>query len=364
MPPFDSIRTPEELAAEPAFIRWVQQPTPATDDDWQRWMAADANRAVLVQKARALVQLMQFESVSLSPADQQRLEAQLRQKMAATQPLSSELHPTKVRPLWQRTLPRWTAYVAAASVVAILLAGVWFWQHSAGRGGSAQPAWDYTTTYGQTRQIELPDHSIVTLNANSRLRLAPGWASANSPKSIPREVWLDGEAFFDIRKQPTAPSTGTRSAPFTVHSGPLQVTVLGTTFDVNQRRGVTQVVLNTGRIRLEGLPSGNEVMTPGDRVVYRNRGQQSVERTRVNPANYAAWQQGEWVLDNTSLTEIAAMLNDQFGLTVELSDKALAERRLSGRISIESPDIILENLSTILGVSVRRTGKHTILIQP
>ena len=67
------------------------------------------------------------------------------------------------------------AYLAAASVAAILFVGGWFWQQRV-----IVPDWDYTTAYGQTRRIELPDRSIVTLNANSRLRLAKNWNEQTS----------------------------------------------------------------------------------------------------------------------------------------------------------------------------------------
>ncbi len=347
-------RTPEELATDPAFIRWVRTPTPATDAQWQRWMEADASRPVLAQQARQLVGSLQFQLVSLDPADRRRLEAKLQQELKVTAGLATQTpSETPVRPRWRRMAPGWTAYAAAASVAAILLVVGWFWQQR-----PTVPQWDYATAYGQTRRIQLPDQSTVTLNANSRLRLAENWNNQTA-----REVWLDGEAFFDVRRKP-----GTKAAPFTVRSGRVAVAVLGTTFDVTQRRGTTQVVLSTGRVRLDGLPTGTQLMTPGDRIVYRETagapGHRRVVRSRVNPANYAAWQQREWVLDNTSLTEIATMLNDQFGLTVTLADPALGERRLSGRMSIESAEIFLENLSTILGVSARRTGTNQVVIQP
>lgn len=361
MPPPNTYQTPEELAADPEFIRWVQIPTPDTDVFWQRWIETAPHHPVLARQARQLVQLFQFESLPLGLTERQRLETQLRQKLsrdgglAVNDSTPPQLVETKIIPLWGRIAPRW-AYGIAASVAFVFLAGFWFWQQR-----TTPPAWDYMTAYGQTRRIELPDHSIVTLNANSRLRLASGWKAGKDLTT--REVWLDGEAFFDIRKK-----TGAPAARFTVHSGRVDVTVLGTTFDVTQRRGTTQVVLSTGRVRLEGLPTGTQLMTPGDRVIYRETtsmaDQQRVERSRVNPANYMAWQQREWVLDNTSLQEIATMLNDQFGLTVTLDNPGLGDRRLSGRMSIESPTIFLENLATILGVSVHQTATNQVLIQP
>lgn len=352
MPPSTNYRTPEELAADTDFIRWVQNPTPASDEQWQDWLTADTIRPTLVRQARSLVLLMQFPTVSLELTDRHRLEAQFREKLKEGIRADENQPETPIIPLGtSRTNRRSWLVASAASVALLLLAGFWFWQQD-----TATPNWDYSTAYGQTRRIELPDHSVVTLNANSRLRLADSWN-----EQATREVWIEGEAFFEIRKKPVI-----GSATFTVHSGQIAVSVLGTTFNVTQRRNTTQVVLSTGKIRLEGLPTGNQLMTPGDRVVVRleRPARQQVERSRVNPANYAAWQQGEWILENTSLNDISTMLNDQFGLTVTLANPELGERRLSGRMSIESPDVFLDNLSTILGVSARRISANQVRIQP
>ncbi len=86
----------------------------------------------------------------------------------------------KVTPLYRR----W--YAIAASVSAVLLVASWWFLLR-----PAQPEF-YQTAYGETQAIELSDGSLVTLNANSILKVATN--------DDIREVWLTGEAFFEIEE--------------------------------------------------------------------------------------------------------------------------------------------------------------------
>ena len=74
------------------------------------------------------------------------------------------------------------------------------------------------TDPGQTREVTLPDGTIVTLNEASSLKYNARYGKEK------REVWLDGEAFFDVKSN--------AECPFSIHSGILDVNVTGTSFNV------------------------------------------------------------------------------------------------------------------------------------
>src|SRR5690606_18122735 len=97
----------------------------------------------------------------------------------------------------------------------------------------------YTTAFGEVKTILLPDSSEIILNANSTLSYATHWN-----KSKAREVFLSGEAFFKVQEKPVASGY----AKFVVHTGNLDIEVLGTQFNVHHRRNKTQVVLNSGKV--------------------------------------------------------------------------------------------------------------------
>lgn len=116
------------------------------------------------------------------------------------------------------------------------------------------------TAYGKTERITLPDQSVVLLNANSVLSYNDKWTDNKT-----REVWLAGEAYFEVKK-----SDARGNAKFVVHTDQLSVEVLGTEFNVNNRRGKTQVVLNAGKVRLTSDTTLEKeiIMAPGER--WRN----------------------------------------------------------------------------------------------
>ena len=116
----------------------------------------------------------------------------------------------------------------------MLLLGVSLWY-----AWLAQSTSTYVTRYGETQTILLPDSSTVLLNANSRLTLSTDWTDT-------REVWLEGEAFFRVRKikRITSPASA-EHVKFIVRTDRLNVEVLGTEFNVRQRSEKTAVLLKS-----------------------------------------------------------------------------------------------------------------------
>ncbi|MEJ7830748.1 MAG: FecR family protein, partial [Segetibacter sp.] len=98
------------------------------------------------------------------------------------------------------------------------------------------------TDYGNLKSVVLPDSSLVVLNANSTIKFSNKWGKSKS-----REVWLQGEAFFNVRHINKDSSYIEKYEQFIVHTDELIVEVLGTSFDIRQRRGKTEVVLETGK---------------------------------------------------------------------------------------------------------------------
>ncbi|MDL2230656.1 FecR family protein [Alistipes sp. OttesenSCG-928-L06] len=106
------------------------------------------------------------------------------------------------------------------------------------------------------RYIRLPDNSTVLLNKGSEI----AYSAAH------REVYLKGEAFFDVAKG--------LNEPFRVRTDLLTVYVTGTTFNVNARRSEASVELVTGSVNV-ALPEGEQTLRPNDRLVYDGENQRS-----------------------------------------------------------------------------------------
>lgn len=217
------------------------------------------------------------------------------------------------------------------------------------------------TAYGEIKTFTLPDGSEVTLNANSTLRYAADWEENNHRGSAPRQVGLDGEAFFSVVHTPD-------DHKFEVYTSQLNVEVLGTEFNVNNRRGDTEVVLHSGKVKLaihNDSATSEVVMAPGELVAYSGK-DLSITKKIVNPQHYSAWRGQKLVLNNTSLAEIARALEDYYGFDVVIPDDSLKNIRLTAtaKLSLEETEVILTAISEIYGIDVKQEGGRIVFSKP
>jgi ferric-dicitrate binding protein FerR (iron transport regulator) len=191
---------------------------------------------------------------------------------------------------------------------------------------------EYRTSFGETKTITLPDSSTVILNSNSVLRIKSAWKP-----TTPREVWLDGEAFFSVIHKKN-------NQPFTVKPGEdVAIEVLGTTFNV-YHRNQTKIVLNSGRIELS-LPAVQALekvmMKPGELVEYSEK---KFVKRRVDPKVYMAWTEKNLVLNRTSLQELLHMIKDNYGIDVEVKEGLLGQT-ISGSMPVTDSETLLEQIA-------------------
>ncbi|WP_234734948.1 FecR family protein [Tellurirhabdus bombi] len=211
----------------------------------------------------------------------------------------------------------------------------------------------YETNYGQTYTFKLSDGSSVTLNGHSELKV-PRFGFGKST----RNVTLNGEAVFDVKHTQT-------NQRFVVQTPKkLEIEVLGTEFSVTARPQATQVALNRGKVKLHYQATNQQrhqlVMKPGDWVTLSQQGNMKRGRHK-DPQAFAAWRDQRFVFDNTPLREVVAMLNDTYGMKVELSDDELALRTLTGTFRARTADALLEALAELLELRITHPGRSIVL---
>ncbi len=329
----------EDFLLDDAFVQWARTPTPDADAFWENWRHNHPERQWVLEEARGIVRSLGVNPDLLPVSSYRRMQAHLDGVYAALEePRELPLQAVGRRP------SRWLAW-AAAAVVALVLLAVGAWYQAARSAGEAQ----YATGYGQTRTVTLPDGSQVLLNANSRLRTPARWVAG-----APREVWLEGEAFFRVTKKGATPGGGPYGTRFVVHTGQVDVAVLGTRFNVTNRRGQTTVTLNEGKVKLEeGALDRAVVMEPGELVRLGDDGQPLV-RKKVNPGQYSSWTENRYVFDDTPLADIAQRIEDTYGVPVVLATPGLAERTFSATIPTKNLDVLLLALSEAFGMEIEK----------
>ena len=315
----------EDFCEDTDFIHWVISPTEESNRFWTSFQKKYPHKMKEIERASEFIKTLHFQEFEPSHDDLTRLKHRIWEDIQ-----------TPVRQLNPWTRPAFWA--AAAVALLVMAAGIFWW--------TLQPT-TYQTAYGEIRKITLADGSIVTLNASTKLKVAD-----NLNIETVREVWLEGEAYFDIAKL--------RGAKFIVHTPEAQVEVLGTEFNVSTRRKSTKVVLHEGKVKLQASHTQPVVMKPGDMATVSDK-DQHIQLKIVTPKNYDSWKESIVVLDDRPVTEIVQMLEDTYGISVQFENPLLLNKKLTGRLSLKSSDEFVENLATILETEVKKTEKGYLL---
>ncbi|WP_310392058.1 FecR domain-containing protein [Hymenobacter sp.] len=346
----------EDFLVDESFQAFVFESDPAAVAFWRGWIIQHPAKEAEFYEAAAVLQQLVGRS---QPAP----EALKREELAKLWHSMQQPAPPRAQPALRtgrRAIRTRNWAVAAVAALVLTLTGLGLWQ----RPEPAAAFTRYATRSGERRQVVLPDGSRVTLNSNSALRLAAAWAPGQ-----PREVWLTGEAYFNVQHTAPAELKAVAAAPhnvkFTVHARALDVAVLGTQFTVLQVAGKTKVVLNEGQIQLSRRVAGNPaplLMKPGELVEYNEAAPQTplVKRV-VRPEFYSAWTSGHLDFDNTPVAEIITLLEDTYGLRITLANPALRQQKLTGSIPNHDLDVLLNAVGKSLDVTVRREGNRVWL---
>ncbi|MBO3697192.1 FecR family protein [Roseivirga sp. E12] len=158
----------------------------------------------------------------------------------------------------------------------------------------------YETLAGQIETITLPDQSIVTLNANSKLRFDPDEFGEN------RHLLLTGEAFFEV----------TKGINFEVETDQGTVKVLGTSFNVWNRNNLLDVVCYTGKVNVSEQEFSQDLI-PGDGVRIDNGSFKRSWKKQLNDGKPVWITSGVTELENVTLKEALNELSNVFGIDIK-----------------------------------------------
>jgi transmembrane sensor len=328
----------EEMVQDDFFIASVKQPNEKTEAFWAEFVRLYPQRKQDLDAAKRFVKHLEFEQDIATPDVKEKLWQSILDK-AATE---AKLIPMNNRRRWM--------WAAAALIGIVFVSTTWLLiQKSSLTEASAK--------YGEVKQLILPDQSVVTLNANSEIEYKKEWK-----KGEVREVWLKGEAFFDVKHFHREGEVVKESDRFLVHVGDITVEVLGTSFNVSDRRSETKVVLQTGKVRVDFKDKKKQsmLMEPGDLVKY-DRETKQVIKEKTDTVRIVAWKRKELMLNNTSLQDIINSIENNFGYKVEVADPGLLTKKLgiegvTTTISLENEQTLFEILEVGLNVEITKSN--------
>ncbi len=326
--------TEHDLVMDPYFQEWVIHPDKRNRNFWETFFETYPHKKEAGENARSFLQDIPFRKDYPD-------EGLIQRSLAAHLQAIDRIENSTVIPIRKRYPFQKMAGIAATFGGAILVASALFLFVKKERSVSVN------TQYGEMRSVTLPDSSLVVLNAHSTITFSGKWDKGR------REVWLEGEAFFNVNRTNRDSGQAPKDQPFYVHTDHVNIEVLGTSFDIRLRRGKAWIVLQTGKIKISFKDNSRKdiVMRPGEMLDYDHEGNRMTTAT-INAEKFSAWKEKKLLLDNPTAKEIIQYLEDNFGEHIVLADPELGDRKIEGAILLTNMDDALFVLSTVLNADI------------
>ncbi len=210
--------------------------------------------------------------------------------------------------------------------------------------------------FGHRSELILSDGSHVWLNSGSKLVYAVKFDNNR------RDVYLEGEAVFDIVKR--------ENQPFFVSTKDINVKVLGTVFNVSAYLDdeYSRAILASGSVELNYpgktiLKKSKTVLIPGEMAVYDAQ-QKVVSKSKVDTELYTSWKDGYLYFKHESLENIFKKLERYYNVSIEMVDAQLGSETFSGQLDLRnSPEEVLELIQLTSSFIIDSEDLHTFNIK-
>ncbi|MBB6004279.1 FecR family protein [Arcicella rosea] len=347
----------QELLENTSFRAWVFEKNTQDDAYWTSWVAEDISRKELVEKARTFLLSIQGKSVDL---EEQYIDLQIRkaiqQAKKEEKTIVEEIEINEVVPIWKR-------YWAVAASVIVLLGATWFilnnknesqqefalYQQQISEAKASDELLEVINEGQKSKLVQLPDGSSIVLQKNSRLSYKKAFDAEK------REVYLVGEAFFEVAKNP--------ERPFFVYANELVTKVLGTSFTIKAfgKDQDIRVIVKTGRVSVFTQTDNNAtqlknnreltgmVLTANQQAIYQRQEIRLVKAIIDNPVILTLPienQKFEFVA--TPISEVFGILEESYGVDIVYDEEVMSKCSITAKLGDEP---LFEKLKWICSIT-------------
>ncbi|WPP51980.1 FecR family protein [Catalinimonas niigatensis] len=332
----------EDFVADSYFQRWILSGEETAEVFWKKWLHDHPEQREDILEAAAILRSMQFTVDEPAEEDAEEVWRDIiRNRSTGRYKVKKQKQPTF----------SWYAVAASVSIVIAITFGLLKVQD----GNHTLFGISYQTDFGQTQSITLPDGSSVILGANSDLHYSSGLLGNGE-----RTVSLKGEAYFSVMHTED-------DQKFIVLSDEVAITVLGTKFNVNNRRDDNQILLEEGSIRLSLPKAVNKAekvevqMQPGELVTVEGG---KITKAIAQTEKYISWTEGVFVFEKAPLSEVIELIEDHFGYTVITQGVEPEEMIMTAELRTTDLDMMLRYLSEIFQLKVEKKHDTITLSNP
>ncbi|QRR00026.1 FecR family protein [Dyadobacter sandarakinus] len=355
---------PEEFAQDDFFIHWVKSTDYHAETFWQNWLETYPFKRNDVEVARQLVLLTQhLPGQEFSKSEIQDLKTSIFQKIASLENSGSPVRPLRSYPYW----------IAAAVLAGLMfMAGWYFLQNEtikraryASMVKEAAHRYDLLEVKNHTkatRLVNLPDGSSVILKKGSKLSYPSYFAQDK------REVFLTGEAFFEIAKD--------ADKPFYVFANEIATKVVGTSFTIKSYPRDKQIVVTvkTGKVSIFNPESPEEIqqrnkksegliLTPDQQAVFEKEDLLLIRKI-VTPKDPALMQQAEYMLfeyEESPLEKVFEDLENAYQIKIVFDKITLGKSPITASLTDEPLEEKLKLICKAIRADYQKVNGEVII---
>lgn len=299
---------------------------------WDFWLKCNPSKKDTVYEARDIIIGINFKKEIISEKkidfEWSKLESRLKKVR----------HPRKKVFLNKKN--RYLISGVAASFLLLISVGSWFFY------GDFMKV-THKTSFGEVLELKLNDGTLVTLNSNSTI---------SYKKNNAREVWLKGEAFFNVSKKRAS------NAKFWVKTKDLTVEVFGTQFNVNSQKSKTKVFLEEGSVKLSLNNGSSKNMMPGNYIEYSSNSKKIIVDDHLNSGyEQVAWKNGKLVFLNSTLFDALEKVSETYGVDFDFIDEETKQILITGTVPTTNLEICLNAVKKSADITIKEDNNKLIV---
>lgn len=344
----------EDFVMDSDFRNWILSPTNKRNLQWEEYIIKNPQSIKNIRIARQLVLNMPSKEFKLNELQVEGLWDKIDSKLnykelteeAKSFPINAEATITRFAKEGRNLKVNFQLIKVVALLLLAFTLGLLYYTLPETENTPEIKWLTYATKPGIKSSITLSDGSVVKLNAGSSIRYVQNFVGKT------REVFLEGEAFFEVAHDSIK--------PFIVHTKDISTRAMGTAFNIQAgQNGKIIISLLTGKVEVKSqqVPEFMDYLFPGEQINTFAMGK-SWEKAGFEQEVVLAWLDQTIIFDDTPLPEAVKMLEDWFGVKITLLNYDEQNLTLSGKYKGETLKNILEGLSYTARFKYEIDGKE------
>ena len=332
----------EDFLTDEQFVKWVIHPDPNRQLFWEKWIENHPHKEDLVNEAAFVIKNIHFKVNKNEPQQSDLILNNILQQKYSKKQRSNDNFTYK------------TIYLKIAAAILLLITAFISFQY-VNQSTSLQELNVAKVTFltkenpnGQKSTFILPDGTKVKLNAASIITYPEQFSD-----SI-RNVKLTGEAYFDVSDDP--------EKPFNVNTEELNVTALGTSFNVKAFSDdeSVKVALITGKVLVQDSDNNSSVLVPGEKADF------SKERNIIKVSKFdfdqeIGWKDNIIVFKKADFTTFVKEIERWYGVNILTEGQPDHQWRINGKFEDLSLELLLESVKFSKDINYKMNGKSVTI---